>query len=249
MADSRKAIHAFLTPESHEAWHEFAAEHGVSVSGLIEAIALDWSDRKVGDDFELAEVDALLAPGPPHRRRSPASIPSLNRPGPASEAVRTARARSGYRVRHASNSTQLHPQAQPGSVVHRLDPRPGGQGSGRARHRARSLPGRRPLGRLRRDARTRAAMTAGPPCGPRSSRPTSSCWPPPSGWATRAAWPRWCSSGSTPSSASRTIAAGSSAAAGWPSSRSSATRTAPTSSARSCSRASTTSGSPSRPRA
>jgi len=59
MADSRKAIHAFLTPDSHEAWHEFAAEHGVSVSGLIEAIALDWTDRRVGDDYELAEVDAL----------------------------------------------------------------------------------------------------------------------------------------------------------------------------------------------
>jgi len=59
MADSRKAIHAFLTPDSHEAWHEFAAEHGVSVSGLIEAIAHDWTDRRVGDDYELAEVDAL----------------------------------------------------------------------------------------------------------------------------------------------------------------------------------------------
>jgi len=59
MADSRKAIHAVLTPDSHEAWHEFAAEHGVSVSGLIEAIALDWTDRRVGDDYELAEVDAL----------------------------------------------------------------------------------------------------------------------------------------------------------------------------------------------
>ncbi len=59
MADSRKAIHAFLTPDSHEAWHEFAAEHGVSVSGLIEAIALDWGDRRDGDDYDLAEVDAL----------------------------------------------------------------------------------------------------------------------------------------------------------------------------------------------
>jgi hypothetical protein len=59
MADSRKAIHAFLTPESHEAWHEFAAEHGVSVSGLIEAIALDWADRRTGDDLDLPEVESL----------------------------------------------------------------------------------------------------------------------------------------------------------------------------------------------
>jgi hypothetical protein len=64
MADSRKAIHAFLSPDSHEAWHEFAAEHGVSVSGLIEAIALDWADRSQRGnggsvDYDLAEVDAL----------------------------------------------------------------------------------------------------------------------------------------------------------------------------------------------
>jgi hypothetical protein len=64
MADSRKAIHAFLSPDSHEAWHEFAAEHGVSVSGLIEAIALDWADRSQSGnggsvDYDLAEVDAL----------------------------------------------------------------------------------------------------------------------------------------------------------------------------------------------
>jgi len=59
MADSRKAIHAFLTPDSHEAWHEFAAENGVSVSGLIEAMALDWSDRTEGDEFALEEVEAL----------------------------------------------------------------------------------------------------------------------------------------------------------------------------------------------
>ena len=59
MADSRIAIHAFLTPDSHEAWHEFAAENGVSVSGLIEAMALDWSDRTDGDEFALEEVEAL----------------------------------------------------------------------------------------------------------------------------------------------------------------------------------------------
>jgi hypothetical protein len=59
MADSRKAIHAFLTPDSHEAWHEFAAENGVSVSGLIEAMALDWADRADDEAFELGEVEAL----------------------------------------------------------------------------------------------------------------------------------------------------------------------------------------------
>jgi hypothetical protein len=59
MADTRKAIHAFLTPEAHEAWHEFAAENGVSVSALIEAMAMDWQDRRNGEGFDLPEVDEL----------------------------------------------------------------------------------------------------------------------------------------------------------------------------------------------
>jgi len=67
MAETRKAIHAFLTPASHEAWHEFAAENGVSVSGLIEALALDWAERVATitaggfgtDGLALDEVEAL----------------------------------------------------------------------------------------------------------------------------------------------------------------------------------------------
>ena len=59
MAESRKAIHAFLTPASHEAWHEFAAENGVSVSALIEALALDWGERRDGEHYDLPEVDEL----------------------------------------------------------------------------------------------------------------------------------------------------------------------------------------------
>ena len=63
VAESRKAIQALLTPASHAAWHEFAAVNGVSVSGLIEAWAVDWAERThsvVGDDaFALDEVDAL----------------------------------------------------------------------------------------------------------------------------------------------------------------------------------------------
>ena len=41
---SRRAIHAFVSPEAHEQWHEFAAEEGVSVSALIEAFAPELSD-------------------------------------------------------------------------------------------------------------------------------------------------------------------------------------------------------------
>ena len=42
---TRKAIHAYLTNEAHDNWHEFAAENGVSVSGLLEAIAQDWATK------------------------------------------------------------------------------------------------------------------------------------------------------------------------------------------------------------
>ena len=37
MADERHALHAYLSVDAHEAWHEFAAEEGVSVSGLLQA--------------------------------------------------------------------------------------------------------------------------------------------------------------------------------------------------------------------
>lgn len=41
MADERRAIHAYLTEESHNVWHELAEETGVSLSGFLEAIARD----------------------------------------------------------------------------------------------------------------------------------------------------------------------------------------------------------------
>jgi hypothetical protein len=34
----RQAIHGYVTHEAHLSWHDFAAEHGVSVSGLLEAL-------------------------------------------------------------------------------------------------------------------------------------------------------------------------------------------------------------------
>lgn len=33
----RPAIHAYLSPEAHDAWIVFAEENGVSVTGLLEA--------------------------------------------------------------------------------------------------------------------------------------------------------------------------------------------------------------------
>ncbi len=37
-AHSRRALHAYLSDDAHEAWHDFAAENGVTVSGLLEAM-------------------------------------------------------------------------------------------------------------------------------------------------------------------------------------------------------------------
>lgn len=45
MADERRAIHAYLTEESHNVWHELAEETGVSLSGFLEAIARDMSEH------------------------------------------------------------------------------------------------------------------------------------------------------------------------------------------------------------
>ena len=35
----RKALHAYLSDDAHELWHTFAAQEGVSVSAVLEALA------------------------------------------------------------------------------------------------------------------------------------------------------------------------------------------------------------------
>ncbi len=59
MAESRKAIHAYLSPEAHDRWHDFAAEEGVSVSGLLEAIAIDWKEQLDAGTETPANVEQL----------------------------------------------------------------------------------------------------------------------------------------------------------------------------------------------
>ena len=41
MSDERRAIHAYLTAESHDVWHKASEQAGVSLSGLLEAMATD----------------------------------------------------------------------------------------------------------------------------------------------------------------------------------------------------------------
>lgn len=36
----RSALHAYVSEEAFDGWHRFSADHGVSVSGVIEAIGL-----------------------------------------------------------------------------------------------------------------------------------------------------------------------------------------------------------------
>lgn len=37
-APTRRALHAYVSDDAHNAWHDFAAENGVTVSGLLEAL-------------------------------------------------------------------------------------------------------------------------------------------------------------------------------------------------------------------
>jgi hypothetical protein len=60
MAPTRKAIHAYLSPEAHDAWHDFAAENGVSVSGLLEAIANEWTAKLARGEPVLPDEERLV---------------------------------------------------------------------------------------------------------------------------------------------------------------------------------------------
>lgn len=53
---SRKALHAYVTDDAHEQWHGFAAEQGVSVSAVLEALA-------PALQVEIATPDQLLELG------------------------------------------------------------------------------------------------------------------------------------------------------------------------------------------
>ncbi|NNE96822.1 MAG: hypothetical protein HKN24_12420 [Acidimicrobiales bacterium] len=55
---SRKALHAYVTDDAHELWHGFAAEQGVSVSAILEAMApgLTESDLNLNPSLELPEI-------------------------------------------------------------------------------------------------------------------------------------------------------------------------------------------------
>ena len=49
MADDRRAIHAYLTAEGHDVWHTASEQAGVSLSGLLEALAADLAAHPPAD--------------------------------------------------------------------------------------------------------------------------------------------------------------------------------------------------------
>lgn len=45
----RRAIHAYLEPPQHEIWHKISEEEGISLSGLLEALAVDFKNYPPAD--------------------------------------------------------------------------------------------------------------------------------------------------------------------------------------------------------
>jgi hypothetical protein len=45
MAEERRAIHAYLSAESHDVWQTIADEEGISLSGFLEALAADMGEH------------------------------------------------------------------------------------------------------------------------------------------------------------------------------------------------------------
>ncbi len=58
---NRRAIHAYVSADAHDQWHEFATEHGVTVSALLEVISRRLLPDANGSDAEVDDsIDALV---------------------------------------------------------------------------------------------------------------------------------------------------------------------------------------------
>lgn len=73
--NGRKALHAYVTDEAHDTWHGFAADQGISVSGLLEALApeLDFatetSDEPINARLRSIVMNARRVDAARRRRR------------------------------------------------------------------------------------------------------------------------------------------------------------------------------------
>lgn len=72
----RKALHAYVSDDAHDQWHGFAAEQGVSVSAILEALApgLDLegsseSDERLTDRLQAVVKSARQIDAQRRRRR------------------------------------------------------------------------------------------------------------------------------------------------------------------------------------
>lgn len=53
--NGRKALHAYVSDDAHDQWHGFAAEQGVSVSAILEALAPELDTEARTEPAELTE--------------------------------------------------------------------------------------------------------------------------------------------------------------------------------------------------
>lgn len=58
---TRRALHAYVSDEAHDAWHDFAAEQGVTVSGLLEAMTAHLTTASTSTQVEAAWDDTIKA--------------------------------------------------------------------------------------------------------------------------------------------------------------------------------------------
>lgn len=52
--EGRPALHAFVTKDAHDDWHDFGARRAVSVSALLEKIAPRLDENAIGFDLDPA---------------------------------------------------------------------------------------------------------------------------------------------------------------------------------------------------
>jgi hypothetical protein len=51
----RKALHAYVSDAAHDQWHSFAAEQGVSVSAVLEALAAELDSERQSSTTPMGE--------------------------------------------------------------------------------------------------------------------------------------------------------------------------------------------------
>lgn len=56
MTRKRRALHAYVSDDAHDQWHNVAVEWGVSVSALLEALAPTLSSETAADDAEPVSI-------------------------------------------------------------------------------------------------------------------------------------------------------------------------------------------------